>query len=142
MSPTAELKVGKEAQALAEANGIDLSTVTATGIGGMITKPDVQAAIDAGTGSGGTGGGAAGAAPKKSAPKYAAADDVNAEIANGTEPVALALDAAFYCPGCGKRFDTAGECVGGEFGHEPIAVVSTAELAGDPADFTAAPNTD
>jgi hypothetical protein len=51
-------------------------------------------------------------------------------------------DAKFYCPGCGKRSDTAGECVGGEFGHAAIAYVSTKELAGDPDKHTPAPNSD
>lgn len=37
----------------------------------------------------------------------------------GTE----APDGAYYCPGCGKRFDTPGNCTGpDEAGHAPIAV--------------------
>jgi hypothetical protein len=51
-------------------------------------------------------------------------------------------EAKFYCPGCGKRSDTAGECVGGQMGHDPIAYVSTKELSGDPEKHTPAPNTD
>jgi hypothetical protein len=67
----------------------------------------------------------------------AAKDDTATEVAE-----AAADEKAFYCPGCGKRSDTAGECVGGEFGHAPIAFVSTDELAGDPANHTPAPNSD
>lgn len=53
-----------------------------------------------------------------------------------------AADAKYYCPGCGARSDTEGECTGpAEAGHEPIAYVSTKELAGDPKKHTAAPNT-
>lgn len=48
----------------------------------------------------------------------------------------------FYCPGCGKRSDVPGECVGGEFGHAPIAFVDAAELDGPPEGHTPAPNTD
>jgi hypothetical protein len=41
-----------------------------------------------------------------------------------TEPDAGAdAKGAFYCPGCGKRYDTPGNCTGkDEAGHEPIAV--------------------
>lgn len=51
-------------------------------------------------------------------------------------------DAKYYCPGCGARSDTAGECTGSAEGPHPgIAYVSTKELDGDPAKHTAAPNT-
>lgn len=59
------------------------------------------------------------------------------EAAETAEP-----EAKFYCPGCGKRSDTAGECTGTAEGpHAAIAYVSTKELAGDPEKHTAAPNT-
>lgn len=76
------------------------------------------------------------------ATKAATAADVNEALAGGTPVAELEGDAAYYCPGCGKRYDAAGECVGGEFGHAPIAVVSTKELAGDADKLTPAPNTD
>jgi hypothetical protein len=54
------------------------------------------------------------------------------------EPVAGAdAKGAYYCPGCGIRYDTPGHCVGkAEAGHEPIAVekvkgASKADDAGD-----------
>lgn len=51
-------------------------------------------------------------------------------------------DAKYYCPGCGNRSDTEGECTGSaEAPHPAIAYVSTKELAGDPEKHTAAPNT-
>ena len=40
-------KASAAARALAEENGIDLSTITGSGDGGTITKPDVEAAIEA-----------------------------------------------------------------------------------------------
>lgn len=72
----------------------------------------------------------------------AKAADTAADTAEDTGEDTAAGEAKFYCPGCGKRSDTAGDCVGGEFGHAPIAYVSTKELAGDPAKHTPAPNTD
>ena len=42
-----KVKVSAAAKELADANGIDLSTVEGSGSGGSITKGDVQAAIDA-----------------------------------------------------------------------------------------------
>lgn len=74
--------------------------------------------------------------------KTAAAADVNAAIAGGTAPADLeGGDAAFYCPGCGTRYDTTeNHCTGkAEAPHAAIAVVSTKELAGDPEKHTAAP---
>jgi hypothetical protein len=68
----------------------------------------------------------------------ATAKDTAAEPADET----AADEKAFYCPGCGKRSDTAGDCVGGEFGHPAIPFVSTDELAGDPANHTPAPNSE
>jgi len=49
----------------------------------------------------------------------------------------------FYCPGCGRRWNFLTECRGQSEAapHAPIEVVSTDELDGDPADFTAAPDT-
>ena len=48
----------------------------------------------------------------------------------------------FYCPGCGRTYDYRQQCTGSpEAPHPPIEVVSTAELDGDPSEFTAAPNT-
>ena len=49
---------------------------------------------------------------------------------------------SYYCPGCGATSSDAGECVGGEFGHPAIELVDAAELAGDPANLTPAPNSE
>lgn len=50
-------------------------------------------------------------------------------------------DAPFYCPGCGRRFQSQRECRGMSetAPHQPIETVSTAELDGDPEKHTAAP---
>lgn len=49
----------------------------------------------------------------------------------------------FYCPGCGKTSTYQRECVGPkDKGHPAIEMVPAAELDGDPADFTPAPDTD
>jgi hypothetical protein len=47
----------------------------------------------------------------------------------------------YYCPGCGRRWKFLTECRGQSAAapHQPILVVDTAELDGDPADFTPAP---
>jgi hypothetical protein len=76
--------------------------------------------------------------PKAKAPaKAAPAAEVNDELAAGEEP---SKDAAYYCPGCGKRSDLEGECAGTPAApHQPIAYVSTKELAGDESKHTAAP---
>lgn len=42
-----QVKASAAATKLAEENGIDLATITGTGKDGAISKPDVQAAIDA-----------------------------------------------------------------------------------------------
>lgn len=42
-----EIKASKAAKALAESAGVDIRNITGTGDGGAITKPDVQAFIDA-----------------------------------------------------------------------------------------------
>lgn len=42
-----EVKASKAATALAESAGVDIRNITGTGDGGAITKPDVQAFIDA-----------------------------------------------------------------------------------------------
>lgn len=48
-----------------------------------------------------------------------------------------------YCPECGLLYDYLQQCKGkAEGGHLPAEVVSTNELAGDPALHTAARNTD
>lgn len=48
-----------------------------------------------------------------------------------------------YCPGCGLLYDYQQQCKGTIEGpHKPMEVVSTNELAGDPAQHTAAPSTD
>ena len=49
----------------------------------------------------------------------------------------------YYCPGCGRRYTYMTECRGKSDAapHPPIVVVSTGELAGDPADHTPAPDT-
>ncbi len=48
-----------------------------------------------------------------------------------------------YCPGCGRLYNYPQQCRGSvEAPHLPNEVVSTSELAGDPALHTAAPNTD
>lgn len=61
-------------------------------------------------------------------------DDAEGDTAEPVEP------SKFYCPGCGKRTDNGDEvCVGGEFGHAPIAVVSTDELDGPEEGHTPAP---
>jgi hypothetical protein len=50
---------------------------------------------------------------------------------------------SYYCPGCGRLYDYQRECTGTLAApHKPIEVVSTDELAGDPANHTAAPATD
>jgi hypothetical protein len=67
---------------------------------------------------------------------------VKVDDAEGDTAESTGKEAKFYCPGCGKRSDLPGECVGGEFGHAPIAYVSTKELAGDESKHTPAPNTD
>jgi len=52
-------------------------------------------------------------------------------------------NASHYCPGCGKLGNYPQKCEGTREGpHLPIEMVSTEELAGDPANHTAAPNTD
>lgn len=43
----ADIKVSKAAKALAESSGIDILQVVGTGKDGAVTKPDVQAFIDA-----------------------------------------------------------------------------------------------
>lgn len=52
-------------------------------------------------------------------------------------------EASYYCPGCGKAYeDEFAECTGTvESPHQPIAVVPTSELSGDPEKQTAAPST-
>ncbi len=46
-----------------------------------------------------------------------------------------------YCPGCGKLYNYPRECEGSPVApHQPIEVVSTDELSGDPANHTAAPD--
>lgn len=63
-------------------------------------------------------------------------------MADETE-AASEKEAAYYCPGCGKRSEAKGECTGTDAApHAPIEYVSTKELAGDEAKHTAAPNTD
>jgi hypothetical protein len=50
-------------------------------------------------------------------------------------------DAAYYCPGCGLRYEYPQKCTGKpESPHPPIEVVSTDELSGD--NPTAAPSTE
>jgi hypothetical protein len=52
-------------------------------------------------------------------------------------------DAPFYCPGCGKRVQYQQQCTGTPAApHQPIEVVSTDELSGDPEKFTAAPSSE
>lgn len=52
-------------------------------------------------------------------------------------------NASHYCPGCGKLGNYPQKCEGTREGpHLPIEMVSTEELAGDPVNHTAAPNTD
>lgn len=46
-APQQEAKASKAARELAAAHGVDLSKVVGTGEAGAITKPDVQAFIDA-----------------------------------------------------------------------------------------------
>lgn len=49
----------------------------------------------------------------------------------------------FYCPGCGRRYSYMRECTGTfEAPHPPIELVPTSELKGNPADLTAAPDTE
>lgn len=45
--PQQELKASKAARELAAAHGVDLAKVVGTGEAGAITKPDVQAFVDA-----------------------------------------------------------------------------------------------
>lgn len=52
---------------------------------------------------------------------------------------AAAAEGKFYCPGCGKRSDTADTCEGGELPHQPIQMVSTKELDGPEDKHTPAP---
>jgi pyruvate/2-oxoglutarate dehydrogenase complex dihydrolipoamide acyltransferase (E2) component len=101
--------VAPTVKALAEKHGIDLATVTGTGKGGAVKKSDVEALIGGGSSSG---------------------SDEKKKTKGGE----------FYCPGCGKRTTDASEpCVGGEFGHPPIAVVPVAELDGPEESHTPAP---
>jgi hypothetical protein len=53
-------------------------------------------------------------------------------------------EASYYCPGCGKTYeDEFAECTGTpESPHQPIQVVPTSELSGDPEKQTAAPSTE
>lgn len=49
----------------------------------------------------------------------------------------------WYCPGCGLRYTYQQKCTGKpESPHQPIEVVSTAELSGDAANQTPAPSTE
>ena len=51
-----------------------------------------------------------------------------------------ATEGKYYCPGCGKRSDAKGTCTGtAEAPHQPIELVSTKELDGDPEKHTPAP---
>lgn len=64
--------------------------------------------------------------------KAATAAEVNEAIAGGTAPADLEADAAFYCPGCGTRYDAKGSCSGtAEQPHQATELASTKELAGD-----------
>jgi hypothetical protein len=48
-----------------------------------------------------------------------------------------------YCPACGRLYNYMRECTGYPASpHPPVDTVSTDELAGDPANYTKAPNTD
>ncbi len=46
-APAVEIKASKAAKSLAEAAGVDLAKVVGTGADGAITKPDVEAFIEA-----------------------------------------------------------------------------------------------
>lgn len=56
-----------------------------------------------------------------------------------TAPTVKALK-ELYCPGCGARSTEPGTCVGGEFGHAPIAFVDAKELDGPADKHTPAPS--
>ena len=73
-------------------------------------------------------------------------DDTVVETVEPTEapPMAETTDRlAFYCPGCGRQYTYQRECTGRpEAPHQPIEVVSTDELSGDPANLTPAPTSE
>lgn len=72
--------------------------------------------------------------------KAATAAAANEAIAGGTAPADLESDAAYYCPGCGKRYDDKGTCSGtAEAPHQETELASTKELAGDAEKHTPAP---
>jgi hypothetical protein len=47
-------------------------------------------------------------------------------------------EGAFKCPECGREFDSAGACVGGEYGHQPAKLLPKDEVLNAPADAAAA----
>jgi len=67
---------------------------------------------------------------------------------SGIEPATSATettkdDAPYYCPGCGLRYAYPQKCTGRpDSPHQPIEVVSTDELSGDPDSYTAAPSSE
>jgi hypothetical protein len=70
-----------------------------------------------------------------------APDGLDRDATDATEATEPAQDPEYYCPGCGRRWKFLTECRGQSAAapHPPILVVDTAELDGDPADFTPAP---
>lgn len=65
-------------------------------------------------------------------------------VLDAAEPDADPEAGKFYCPGCGKRFDSDdADCTGryAEAPHAPITPVSTAELGKGDDHHTPAPNT-
>ncbi len=120
MSDTATaLNASDAAVALAAEHDLDLADVTGSGAGGKVTQPDVQ--------------------------KHLASLGVTDDDAAGdtAEPKKGKAAKEYYCPGCGQRSATPGECTGpagGIGGHAPIAYVDAGELAGD--EHTPAPNTE
>jgi hypothetical protein len=81
------------------------------------------------------------AAAKK---EEAAKEDATLYGEGDKEIVEARKDASYYCPGCGKPYeDEFAECTGTvESPHQPITVVSSSELSGDPEKQTAAPSTE
>lgn len=73
--------------------------------------------------------------------KAAAAEDTTVYGEGDKETIEARKSASYYCPGCGRAYeDENAVCTGTpEAPHQPIDVVSTAELTGDPEKQTPAP---
>lgn len=79
--------------------------------------------------------------PSSSSSSSSSRSEESASTSGGVD-VSQKEESPFYCPGCGKRVDYQQQCTGRpDSPHPPIEVVSTNELTGPEAGFTAAPNT-